>query len=78
MPIIETPISKVQSRPVRGGTKWDIYGAPAVSGYTPVYETWSALHASLCDRARILNQHVVMGLKDGRYGLEVVTAEIVQ
>ena len=74
-------IEKVSERKVRTRAGWKVkYDVLAASGngsgYRPSYETWSMWHASLCDRAAKTGRRVLLGLRETRWGFEIVSAEL--
>lgn len=76
MPMVTTTVDRVRERPVQTWkgrrVKYDVYVPQGV------YETWDVLKASLCDRASKTGRAVRLGLKDSRFGPEIVSAEFAE
>lgn len=72
-----TSIASVSERQVHTKhgwrTKYDVL-PEGPAGITPSYETWSVWHASLCERASKTGRRVQLGLRDTKWGPEIVSA----
>ena len=76
MPIVTCHVQKVSERPVRNGVKFDIHPQEAPPPpWSPVYETFDEWTASLCARAMAMGFPVTLGLRETKFGLEIVSAE---
>lgn len=77
MPIITCQIRAVDSYKVRNHVmRFDVLAVPA-QGDQMFVSTVNQWQASLCQRARDLNAPVTLTWKDGRYGRELVSVELV-